>query len=666
MSSFENRLAKETSPYLLQHQHNPVNWYAWGAEAFTAAVAENKPIFLSIGYATCYWCHVMEKDSFESEEVAAVINQNFIPIKVDREERPDVDQIYMDAVVGLTGHGGWPMSVFLTPDKKPFWAGTFIKKEQFIQLMHKLSEIWNSDSQKIVESADSIVAALGSGDTASIAPSSAKSSSSKESLNNILQRSSDALLRNFDRKFGGFGPAPKFPPSQHIQTLLTASKLFSDERYLYAALTTLEEIGKRALFDHVEGGFHRYATDAAWEIPHFEKMLYDNALLIPAYVAGHTASGFEPFRLIAEKTADYLCQQMKTSDGLFMSAEDAGDVGKEGEYYVWDPMNEIKYFPADIQKSLHDAFVISDEGNFEQHQTLVARSTQKATSPEVTELYSFLQNKRAKRSRPLRDYKIITAWNGLALTAFASLAKDKKYLSISTTLAEKLTASFQTSSELPRLQKTVDQPQGAATIQGVLEDYTYVIEGLIRLYEVTFDNRWLNQAKTLQETQDTLFWDPKRQLFKQSAATDLITKKFDIVDNALPSTNATAYENLVFLSKAFLNIDWFQKSEQIKIELSAIAEKYPTGLSRFLLATTRYQKELIIVTNATVELPLEALDTLRALSPTVAIFIDVLRKQDLPAITSKGQTAEPITYFVCEDGVCQQPVYSLESALALF
>ena len=642
-----NRLQHETSPYLLQHKDNPVAWYPWSAEAFEAAKAQQKPIFLSIGYATCYWCHMMEKDSFEHESVAAVLNKDFIAIKVDREERPDVDQIYMDAVTGLTGHGGWPMSVFLTPDKQPFWGGTFVKREQFIQLCERLADIWQKEPEKILSSAHSITGALQAGN------SNVQTSPSAHEYLESWKRGCEALLRNFDQTDGGFGPAPKFPPSQQIQSLLSLPD--APETFRHAALATLEQIGKRGLFDHVEGGFHRYATDAAWEVPHFEKMLYDNALLIPSFLMGYRTSGYEPFLALAKKTARYLCTQMCTPEGLYMSAEDAGDVGKEGAYYVWS-VSELAAMPDDLQELYRKSFQYITEPNFEEHITLVGTSLSAITSDELTPLYDYFLSQRHKRERPACDYKVITGWNGLVLSALCSLyrlTQDEQYLTAAITLAKHFTV-FATR-PLERLLSKTNR-----TISATLEDYAYVIEGLIALYQCNFDASWLSLAHALQTQQDSLLWNDTRKLYRSSSAPDLLVERFEMVDGALPSPNAISLENLTFLSKAFLAHTWFERSAALDTSLGEIAHRYPSAMNRYFLARWRYQQEVVAVGGDA-----STAQQLLTLDPSIALFATPFdQASSLPCCEEKRQAQESTlqtAFYHCQSGSCLAPYPSFQA-----
>ena len=636
-----NRLQHETSPYLLQHKDNPVAWYPWSAEAFEVAQAQQKPIFLSIGYATCYWCHMMEKDSFEHDSVAAALNKEFIAIKVDREERPDVDQIYMDAVTGLTGHGGWPMSVFLTPDKKPFWGGTFVKREQFIQLCERLADIWHKEPEKILASAQSITAALQASNT------NPDSTPATHEYLESWKRGCEALLRNFDQTDGGFGPAPKFPPSQQIQSLLSLPD--APETFHHAALVTLEQIGKRGLFDHVEGGFHRYATDAAWEVPHFEKMLYDNALLIPSLLMGYRTSGYEPFLALAKKTADYLFTQLRTAEGLFMSAEDAGDVGKEGAYYCWS-VDELAAMPEHLKDLYRNSFQYMTEPNFEEHITLVGTSLSAITSETLAPLYEYFHAARQKRARPACDYKVITGWNGLVLTALCSLyrlTQHEHYLAAATTLAKHFT-EFATR-PLERLLSKTNR-----NISATLEDYAYVIEGLIALYQCSFDESWLTLAHALQTQQDSLLWNDSRKLYRSSSASDLLVERFELVDGALPSPNAVALENVTFLSKAFHAHAWFERGTALDASLGAIAHRYPSAMNRYFLARWRYQQEVVAVGGDAT-----AAQQLLTLDPSIALFATPSdQASSLPCCEEKRQAQESTletAFYHCQAVRCLAP-----------
>jgi uncharacterized protein YyaL (SSP411 family) len=653
-----NNLINETSPYLKQHCHNPVNWYPWGQQAFDLAKQKNCPIFLSIGYSTCYWCHVMEKDSFEKEEVAQVLNKSFVCIKVDREERPDVDAIYMDAVVAMTGHGGWPMSVFLTPDLKPFWGATFIPRDKFIQLASRISEVWSNSPDAIVNDSHQLLDALSH---------KTLPSESEFDPKQTLKRACDSLIKSFDQEFGGFGPAPKFPPSQQIMSLLLGDKIFLDERFSYAALMSLENIGKSALHDHVQGGFHRYATDRQWQVPHFEKMLYDNALLILAFLEGYKHCQHQAFFDIAKKTSDYLFSVL-SNQNMFFAAEDAGDVGKEGEFYSWD-FEEFNQLDTDCKNFLLDNFLVSSEGNFEHKNTLVCKSSKDSVSDLAKNLYKQLKIIRDKRARPAVDTKIIVSWNGLVLSALANLYKannkNQLILDSARSLADNLINVVGPDSYLLHIKSN-----GIKQIEAMLEDYAYLIEGLISLYQSCFDDKYLVQAYRLAKEQAQRLWDPENKLFRSSTAPELINTKFEILDSATPSTNAVSFSNFKFLSVAF-NDDLFYKIQSdLYSSLAVYAHKYPTGCLRFIRATFDYNTQIVAICSDSdfteqINLILNITDSQNG---RVAIFPYAYTSSNqcsIPIVSSKlddkNSVHEKSKYYLCQNQTCSSAVFNLNA-----
>lgn len=560
-----NKLAQEVSPYLLQHKDNPVHWYSWGPEAFTHAREQAKPIFLSIGYATCYWCHVMEKESFEHKEVAEILNRSFICIKVDREERPDIDQIYMDAVIGLTGHGGWPMSVFLTPDKKPFFGGTYFPRQKFINLLHQLDRAWKDEKDAVLSSASSITEAL----KARVLERS-ESSIPHDASYMACKRYIDSL----DKRFGGFGRAPKFPPSQQIRLLLAEYSVTGEEELLHPACFTLEQMAKSALFDHLEGGFHRYATDEGWEIPHFEKMLYDNALLIPAYLDAYLITRHKGFAAVATHICDYLITRMQDPRGGFYSAEDAGEVGKEGEFYVWDFAQLEATLSQDELEILLRETTISRSGNFEGHNTILLRHAISAKQiPALEAIFKKLRAVRDTRKRPFLDDKILTSWNGLAIGALAYAGRvlnDARFIESAMKAAQYIQSDLYITELLHRARA------GTASISGLLEDYVFLIQGLLELYQATFDERWLTWALELQNEQEKL-WGDTEHLYRSSAHADLLFHKVDVLDGALPATNSVALHNLKVISSLSHQPKYEERIASIWGSLALSIERYPNA-----------------------------------------------------------------------------------------
>ena len=513
-----NRLAREKSPYLLQHKENPVDWYPWGEEAFQKAKRENKPIFLSIGYSTCYWCHMMEKDSFERQDVAELLNKSFISVKVDREEHPDVDQIYMDAVVAITGQGGWPMSVFLTPDLKPFFGGTFFWRQQFMQLIGNIAGIWEREPEKVLESAKKIMEAL----TPTL-------SESPLPLDDLFQKAFDQLRQNFDPVHGGFGSAPKFPQSMNLFFLLSLYRRNGSQEALTMATQTLDAMAKGEIYDRVGGGFHRYATQADWREPHYEKMLYDNALLALTYLEASLVIPAKAGIHIAQETLDYVLREMTDAKGGFYSAQDAGEAGAEGEYYHW---------------------------------------TEKTVEEE--------RMARAKRPPPHIDDKIVTSLNGLMIAAMAKgyqVLKQEKYLKGARGAAYFVQKNLFKEGKLLRRFR-----EGDARFQGTLDDYAFLIYGLLALHEVDTDSGWKRWAEVLQKTQDDLFWDQKAcgYYFTSREEKNLIVRKITFHDGALPSGNAISALNLLRLSHPF--------SQRLSGALARAAGRVPFSFASALLA----------------------------------------------------------------------------------
>lgn len=526
-----NRLGAEKSPYLLQHKDNPVHWYAWGPEAFAASRAENKPIFLSIGYSTCYWCHMMEKDSFELQDVADALNQDFISIKVDREEHPDVDALYMDAVVGMTGQGGWPMTVFLTPDLKPFFGGTFFPRREFLQLLANIAKVWKSEPHKVLQSGDQIAQLLRQREATPYG----------EALDvRLLDKAELAFAQAFDATYGGFGGAPKFPPAQGLLLLLQRYARSKKSDTLQMVTATLDAMANGGIHDKIGGGFHRYSVDERWHEPHYEKMLYDNALLALAYTAAHRTTHSELYADIVHSTLGYVLRDLTDSGGGFYAAQDAGDVGKEGEYYKAAP---------------------------EARQTL--------TPPAI-------------------DKKILTGWNGLMIAALATAAetfKDERYRAAADRAATFVRAQLYRNSKLLRRSCA-----GEAKLDGTASDYALMIYGLIALHRATQDPGWLQWAVDLQATLDQEFWDAKEGGYFSSTAPELIVRQKEFQDGALPSANSISAFNLIHLAPLTGKLDTIDRAEKLLSAMAPLMGKHPmaiaTGLSA--LDTWLHKSELMV------------------------------------------------------------------------
>ena len=665
-----NRLAEQKSPYLIQHRHNPVNWYPWGEEAFEHAVAENKPIFLSIGYSTCYWCHVMEKESFEHDDVAKVLNDHFISIKVDREERPDVDSIYMNAVIAISGHGGWPLSVFLTPKLKPFFGATYFPRENFITLLENINEHWRREPQAILPVADRL---------ADVIASEMRSVETGATERELCDASYAELNRSFDEKFGGFGRAPKFPPSGSIRLLLRIDARSSSGggRAREMACFTLEKMARGGLYDHLGGGFHRYSVDNEWLVSHFEKMLYDNAQLAAAYLEGYQVSGNEMFASVARGTLDYVLRDMTHELGGFYSAEDAGEVGKEGEFYVWQEAELREALSAEEFESFSALYGVSAGGNFEHGANVLSlqpafswEAKSEATAANAIEKILAL---RALRKRPHLDDKIITSWNALMIGALATAYRtlgDDRYLA-----AAQKAANFIQSHLLRDGMLLRRYSGGEAGIAGFLDDYAFFIQALIDLYQADFDERWIRMAIDLQKKTDELFWDESGSAYFFAAAADasLIARRKEFFDGAEPSGNSVALHNILRLADFTLDRKYLARAGKLADSAGAAAQNYPSGFSA-LLCAFEYKlgaaKEIAIVPREAGKETRQLLDLLhRVFLPHKVVAVGnpaaVDDESALGIFRGREMKNCKTTFYICEAGACRLPTNDATEAFEL-
>lgn len=648
-----NRLSREKSPYLLQHQNNPVNWYAWGPEAFEAARRDNKPIFLSIGYSTCHWCHVMEHDSFEKDEVAKILNEHFISIKVDREERPDVDQIHMDVVVALTGHGGWPMSVFLTPDLKPFFGGTFFWKAQFLSLLSRINELWRNQPAQISEEAQKLVSHLSH--TSHSAPDS-------HSLNpEILTQAISLYQSSFDDSDGGFGRAPKFPRSLDLSLLLRLYRRFNDPAALLMAEKTLACMANGGLYDHLGGGFHRYSTDSQWLTPHFEKMLYDNALLIGTYLEAFQLTRKPFYAQVAQETLDYVLREMTQEEGGFYSAQDADTEGEEGKFYVWT-IEEIESLltPEEAQKFIA-VFGVTPQGNFEHGTNILHVKKDDDWSHRANPLLASARRKlfeaREKRIHPFKDDKILTEWNGLMISAMAlgfKVLGHASYLKAAQDSARFILKNLYRDEKLLRRYRA-----GEGGLEGVLDDYAFLIRGLIDLYEADFDAAWLDWALKLQKKQDQLFADPDGGLYFYSAAsaTDLFVRKKETNDGAMPSGNGVAVSNLLKLASYFFDENLRKKAHEVLAFLARDVKRYPPAHAMALMGfdfDLGPTSELALVGSLSEPEVQKILEHIRkGFYPRLIVAVG--EDEVIPLLQGRGRVDGKPAFYLCEQNVCQKP-----------
>jgi uncharacterized protein len=619
-SEHTNRLAHEKSPYLLQHAHNPVEWYPWGEEAFAKARKENKPIFLSVGYSTCHWCHVMAHESFENEEVAAIMNREFVNIKVDREERPDVDRVYMTFVQATTGSGGWPMSVWLTPDLKPFVGGTYFPPEErygqpaFKKVLERIATAWKEDHDKIVEQGSRIVEALRESQSAS--PGEGKIDSS------VLDAAYKQLDRSYDPKEGGFGNAPKFPRPVTLNFLTRFyardPKSDASKHALNMALFTLHKMAAGGMHDHIGGGFHRYSVDRYWHVPHFEKMLYDQAQLAVAYLNAFQITKDKQYESVARDILDYVARDMTSKEGGFFSAEDAdspvvaaGDdrghpKAAEGAFYVWTK-REIDDALGDSAEVFDFHYGVQAHGNapegsdphdeFRGKNILIERHTIaetaqhfKKSEAEIGKLLTRSREKlfaiRAQRPRPHMDDKIISSWNALMISAYARAAQvieEPRYLEIATRAANFLWANLydKKSKLLYRSYR-----EGRSNIEGFADDYSFVIQGLLDLYEASFDVEYLKVAIQLQEIQDRLFIDEKNGGYFSNSGRDesVFVRMKDDNDGAEPAASSIAALNLLRLSQIYDDPKLAERAKKTIDAFATILSQFPSGMPQMLVA----------------------------------------------------------------------------------
>ncbi len=575
-----NRLAQETSPYLLQHRDNPVDWCPWGPEALGRAREEDKPLLVSIGYSACHWCHVMERESFEDPEVATLMNDRFVCVKVDREERPDVDSIYMEACQAMNGHGGWPLNAFITPDQVPFYVGTYFPPEarqgmpSWTMVLEAVADAWNSRREEILASGEQVTRRLAGG--ALLHPSEQPLEPA------ILDRSVVLLREGFDREHGGFGGAPKFPPASAIEFLLRRG-----EREM--SLSTLGAMARGGIYDQVGGGFARYAVDAHWLVPHFEKMLYDNALLARAYLHGWQVHEDELFREVCEQTLDWMLLELRGDEGGFCSALDADSDGVEGSFYVWTPA-ELQAALADDQlyREAVEWFGVTERGNFEGSNILTRGE---GPAPErLAEIRTRLYAARAERVWPGLDDKRLTAWNALAIAALAdagAVLGRADYLDAAVACADfVLTRLRDSDGRLLRTWNTLGGTGGEARLAAYLEDHAYLLEALLVLYEATFDERWFTEARAIADTILARFGDPDRGGFFETADDheQLLTRRKDLEDHPIPSANASAAYGLLRLAALTGEHAYEQAALGPLRLLHELAAQHPQAFSHLLQA----------------------------------------------------------------------------------
>ncbi|MEI7888792.1 MAG: thioredoxin domain-containing protein [Actinomycetes bacterium] len=641
-----NRLSEETSPYLLQHADNPVHWQPWGPDAMREAAERDVPLLVSIGYSACHWCHVMEHESFSDQAIAESMNANFVCIKVDREERPDVDAIFMDACQAMTGHGGWPLNAFATPDGKPFWAGTYFPPQprsnmpSWTNVLDGLASAWAEQRDELVETGSRVASRLG-GATGMVASEDVPGVE-------VVEAAMDNLRGRFDPQNGGFGPAPKFPSTEVIEFLLS-------EGETRMSVETLHAMAGGGIHDQLGGGFARYAVDATWTVPHFEKMLYDNALLARAYLHGWQVSGDEGLLNTAGTTLDWMLRELQAPSGGFHSALDADDSEGEGRFYSWTPdlVAQALPDPADAAAACQ-AFGITDVGNYEDGLSVPVRA---GDHPNLDRLRHTLLEARSVRPRPSTDTKIIAGWNALAISALAdagAVLGDQTYLDAATACAEHLLSALR--DDRSQLLRCLRKDSG---VPGVLEDNAFLLAALLDLYEATFDERWFTEALTLAASIWNRFGDPTDGGFYSTAidAEQLAARRKDIEDHPIPSGQSAMAVALLRLHALTGQGLYLAQAEGVLKLLSSVAERAPLACGRLMLAISVHAQGVNAVAIIGPD-PKPFLEQLRSKLRRNTVVACAANGDDSRLPLIKGRTAQDgiTTAYVCRDFACQMPV----------
>lgn len=671
MHSYTNHLINETSPYLLQHAHNPVNWYPWSEQAFERAKTENKPVLVSIGYAACHWCHVMERESFENPEVASIMNDNFINIKVDREERPDVDHIYMDAVQAITGSGGWPLNVFLTPERKPFYGGTYFpprrafNRASWTEVLLSIAQTFKEKRQDVEQQADTLTEHLHASNSFGFSQSSSDQVFSEKNIHEAFEN----CMKSADREWGGFGRAPKFPQTFTLQFLLNYYQVYKNDEALKQAVLSLDKMIQGGIYDHIGGGFARYSTDTEWLVPHFEKMLYDNALLVSTLSTAYRVTKNERYKAVIEETLAFVERELMHKRYGFFSALDADSEGEEGKYYVWSA-TEVKKLLKEEADQFSTFFNITETGNWEGKNIPWIKTPWESFIREKnldhTAFEKLIKSGKAKllqaretRIRPLLDDKVLLGWNSLMNLAYSQAygaTGNRHYKEIAERNMNFLLAAF--TAENNGLHHTWKDEK--ATYPAFLDDYSNLIAALLELGQVTSDIKWLNRAYELTEYVIRHFEDETSSFFFYTSKEqkDLLLRKKEVYDGATPSGNAVMASNLYKLSIIFDHSQWKERSHNLLTAIGEVTTRYPTSFGVWLnqlFEIIKGTNEIAVIGNNW-EIYLE--EILRLPIPHKLVMASARPDKNVPLLANKAVNDETLIY-LCKNYSCLNPVNTI-------
>ncbi len=664
---FTNKLIHESSPYLLQHAHNPVNWYPWGKEALDKAQKENKLIIVSIGYAACHWCHVMEHESFENEEVAKYMNDHFVAIKVDREERPDIDQVYMNAVQLVTGSGGWPLNCIALPDGRPIYGGTYFTKIQWIDMLTQVSDFVKQNPDKAEQQAKSLTQGVQSSEMIYLNTEEAKFTTND--LNSIFT----TWKKNIDFTNGGYNRAPKFPLPVGYQFLLHYNHLTQNADALKAVTTTLNKMADGGIYDQIGGGFSRYSTDKHWKVPHFEKMLYDNAQLVSLYSTTYQQTKDPKYKIIVTETLDFIQRELTSKEGGFYSSLDADSEGKEGKFYVWTK-SELQKALGNKADLIIDYYNVTEKGNWENLQNILFKSvtdkkiadkykiTESELTKRVLEAKKILLKERKKRIRPGLDDKILTSWNALMLKSYIDAYRvfdKKKYLDIALKNAEFINTKIKsTDNRLNRNYKN-----GKASINAFLDDYAFTVAAFISIYQATFDEKWLKVAQQLTAYSIAHFYDKNSGMFYYTSDIDpaLIARKMDVTDNVIPSANSEMAKNLFVLGQYFYNDDYIKKSKKMLNNVKQNTLKGGAYYANWDILMAWFTSETYEVAIVGKEFEAKRKEFDKYYLPNV--FLSGGKNEGTLSLLESKLIEGQTTIYVCQNKVCKLPATEVKEAL---